>query len=242
MALNDNSAFVPSANAFGFVNSWPSAPAVTVQTPFGRIAVGNAANGLCGGMAFGSLDYWYARETPPRQRPAPGSPLYKFVVRRLIDSWNLPCGASEYYQWMNLPDGDSTVQLLGRTVTTQRGLSWRTIEQQWPQVRSNIDQGTPSPLGVITVASANPAELGVNHQVLAYGYSLTGTQVTLHVYDPNTGPADDTHISFDTSAPTEPTTFTHNINMTLPVRGFFVSAYSPASVSGLPTASAKSAG
>ncbi len=241
MALNDNSGFVPSANAFRFTNSWPSAPAVTVPTPFGQIDIGNAANGLCGGMVFGSLDYWYAGEGPPQQRPAPGSPLYKFVVRRLIDSWNLPSGAAEYYHWMNLPDGDSTVQVLGRTVVTQRGLSWRTIVQQWPQVRSSIDEGTPSPLGVVTVASANPAELGENHEVLAYGYSLTGTEVTLHVYDPNTGPADDIHISFSTSAPTEPTTFAHNMNVTQPVRGFFVSCYSPAPVSGLPAASAVSA-
>ena len=40
-------------------------------------------------------------------------------------------------------------------------------------------------LGVVTVAGANPFQLGHNHQVLAYAYRLDGTQVTLQVYDPN---------------------------------------------------------
>ena len=231
MAASDSSGFVPSADAFGFTNEWPSAPAVTVQTPFGPIGIGNAANGLCGGLVFGSLDYWHAGVLPPPQhRPAPGTPLYKFVVRRLIDSWNLPAGAAEYYLWMNLPDSDSTVDVLGKTLVTQRGLSWRTIEQQWPQVRSSIDGGVPATLGVVTVASANPAQIGKNHQVAAYGYVTAGTEVTLLVYDPNSGPADNIHIRFDISAPARPTTFAHNMNLTLPVRGFFVTPYSPAPV------------
>jgi hypothetical protein len=221
-------AFLPSRDGFAFTNSWPSAAAVEVPTPFGHIGIGNAARGLCGGMVFAVLDYWHAGITPPAAQPPSGSPLYKFVVRRLIDSWHIPAGVAEYFQWMNLPDGDSSVDLLGRTLVTQRGLSWRTIEGQWPQIRAGLDAGIPAALGLVTVASANPADLGHNHQVLACGYSQSGTEVTISVYDPNSGQDDGVYISFDTSAPATATTFSHNLNIGWPVRGFFLTAYSPA--------------
>ena len=209
-------------------NSWPAAPAVTVPTPFGPIGIGNAANGLCGGMVYAALDYWVARQAPPKQRPAPGTPLYKFIVRRLIDSWHAPAGIAEYYQWMNIPDADLTASLLGRTIVVQRGVSWKTIEQQWPLVKASIDAGVPAPLGVVTVKSANVADLGQNHQVGAYAYSVSGAEVTVNVYDPNSGQNDGVWITFDTSAPQQATTFSANINIDLPVRGFFMTAYAPA--------------
>src|SRR6266480_84709 len=127
-------AFVPSQDGFAFTNAWPSEPAVVLPTPFGKINIGNAAAGLCGGMVFAALDYWYRGIPPLAARPAPGEPLYRYFVRRLVDSWHLPAGVAQYYQWMNLPDGDSGFDVLGRRVVTDRGLAWRTIETQWPQI------------------------------------------------------------------------------------------------------------
>lgn len=219
--------FVPQSNGFSFTNSWPSAPAVTVPTPFGSVGIGNAANGLCGGMVYAALDYWKAALIPPRERPAPGTPLYKFIVSRLIDSWHVPAGIAEYFQWMNLPDGDVTTSVLGRPVVVQRGVAWRTIEQQWPAVKARIDAGVPAPLGVVTVKSANVADLGKNHQVGAYAYSLSGTEVTVSVYDPNSGQNDGVWIMFDSSDPQQATIFSSNINIDLPIRGFFMTAYTP---------------
>jgi hypothetical protein len=220
-------AFLPSRDGFAFTNSWPSEPAVSVPTPFGSIGIGNAAAGLCGGMVFAALDYWHARQPPPASRPAPGTPLFQFIVRRLVDSWHVPAGVAEYYQWMNLPDGDSGLDVLGYPLVTQRGVSWRTIEQQWPQARASIDAGQPAPLGLVTVGSARPTMIVHNHQVLAYAYRLSGSQVTVQVYDPNSGPGDGVHIAFDTAAPAQATTFAHNIAISWPVRGFFLVAYSP---------------
>ena len=226
--------FAPTADGFAFTNSWPDQPAISIPTPFGDIGIGNAADGLCGGMVFAALDYWYAGETPPAAQPAAGTPLYQFVVRRLIDSWHIPAGVAEYYQWMNLPDADSSVSVLGITLITERGVGWRTIVQQWPQVQASIDGGAPAPLGLVTVESAQPAMLGHNHQVLAYGYQQSGPAVTVAVYDPNSGQNDGIHISFDTTDPAAATTFEHNINIAFPVRGFFVTAYSPATPPGVP--------
>jgi hypothetical protein len=77
---------VPSKDGFTFSNDWPRGPAITVPAPMRPIGSGNAAAGLCGGMVFAALDYWHAGLAPPRARPASGSPLYRFIVRRLCRS------------------------------------------------------------------------------------------------------------------------------------------------------------
>jgi hypothetical protein len=226
-AAPGRSAFLPSRDGFAFPNSWPSAPAVTVRTPVGSVGIGDSAAGLCGGMVFAALDYWSAGIRPPAARPAPGSPLHGYLVRRLIASWQLPAGVARYYRWMNLPDGDVRITASGRPVLTWHGLSWRTIATCWPRVRARLDGGVPAALGLVTVASPNPAKLRHNHQVLAFGYTMSGSEVTLRVYDPNSGPADDVWIRFDAAFPRRAAAFSHNLNLGWPVRGFFVAGYSP---------------
>jgi hypothetical protein len=228
----DPDRFVPSQHGFAFTNAWPSEPAVVLATPFGDISVGNAAAGLCGGMVFAALDYWRAGVVPPAARPDPGEPLYRHIVRRLVESWHLPVGVAQYYQWMNLPDGDTGFDLFGRHVVIDRGLAWRTIQVQWAQIRADLDHGTPAALGVVTVASPRPADLGLNHQVLAYDYDQSDTEVSIRVYDPNRGARDDTWIRFDPSTPTKPTAFTHNLDIGHAVRGFFRTAYAPSAPPG----------
>jgi hypothetical protein len=92
------------------------------------------------------------------------------------------------------------------------------------------DQGQH--LGVVTVKSASPAALGQNHQVGAYAYTVSGSEVTVRVYDPNSGQDNGVWIRFDDSAPQQATTFSTNINIAEPVRGFFLTAYSPVSPPG----------
>ncbi|MGH3305566.1 MAG: hypothetical protein ACRDOK_28655 [Streptosporangiaceae bacterium] len=201
--------FRPSRHGFAFPNSWPPARAIAIRTPAGRVGIGNAALGLCGGMVFAALDYWRAGREPPAARPAPGAPLYRFIVRRLLQSWRLPAVA-RYYLGMLAADGD---------------LAGRTISRQWPRIKALLDRGQPATLGVVTVASANPFRLGHNHQVLAYGYQQANAAVTLLVYDPNSGPDDGVAVRFSTAAPAG--TFAHNIAVSWPVRGFFLTRYTP---------------
>ena len=118
--MPDPSSFLPSQDGLAFTNAWPSEPAVVLPTPFGKINIGNAAAGLCGGMVFAALDFWQTGIQPPATRPAPGEPLYRYIVQRLVDSWHLPAGVAQYYQWMNLPDGDSGFEAFGRRVVTDR--------------------------------------------------------------------------------------------------------------------------
>src|SRR5215469_4140847 len=173
--------FLPSRHGFAFANSWPPAPAISIRTPAGRLGIGNAALGLCGGMVFAALDYWQAGRLPPTVQPTPGSPLFRFIVRRLIESWRIPAGVAGYYRGM---------------LSSDASLARRTVSRQWPRIRALLDKRQPAPLALVTMASASPLQLGRNHQVLAYGYSLDGPDVTLAVYDPNSGPDDRVVIRF----------------------------------------------
>jgi hypothetical protein len=120
--------FLPSRHGFTFANSWPSQAAFTQPTPFGTITLGDASAGLCGGMVFAAVDYWRAGVAPPSDRPSAGTRVYRFIVDRLLDSWHIPAGIAQYFQWMNLPDGDATFTMLRRKIVIERGVAWRTIK------------------------------------------------------------------------------------------------------------------
>jgi hypothetical protein len=188
--------FLPSENGLHFPNAFPEGPVVKIGLGVATLRLGNAANGLCGGMVFAALDYWTAGRPPPEDRepPAYGTPLFRFLLRRLIDSWDLPGGPLVYLRFMQprYPEGD---QHRGRF--TLHGRAWHVAVRQWPAVRADLDRGRPCPLGLVKLASANPADIGKNHQVLAYDYEMTGTAVAVRLYDPNQADNDDVTLSFD---------------------------------------------
>lgn len=87
--------FLPSTNGLHFSNShWPSLPIWTITLPGNvTIPIGNASNGMCGGMTYTLRDMFQADVEPPGDTMAPaGSPLYDRVASRLLDSFNLPYG------------------------------------------------------------------------------------------------------------------------------------------------------
>jgi hypothetical protein len=196
--------FVPSTHGFAFTNSWPALPAFTFwrARPASRlrsVRIGNTANGLCGGMVFAALDFWHAGRRPPADRPAGGEPLFRFLVRRLIDSWRLPVTGARYYRWMWRSDAD----VAART------------RREWPAIRADLERGVPVPLGIVTTASRDPRLIGRNHQVLAYAVQ----DQKIQVYDPNRGQRDDVFIA------AQPDGYTHNLDIAYAIRGFFRVAY-----------------
>jgi len=70
-------------------------------------------------------------------------------------------------------------------------------------------------------------DLGRNHVVLAYDYQLTDDNLTIHVYDPNTGPADEIYLGLSLAAPDRSTSIAHNIDIGHSIRGFFPVRYRP---------------
>jgi len=212
--------FLPSRNGLRFVNSWPSEPAIQVSVPgVGKVGIGDASNGLCGGMAFTVRDVFQAGLPQlSDDRPPEGSPLFEYIVGRLIDSFNLPDGVLKYYDWMNTADGDTDLWMV-----TRRGVAWKTVNEEWPRIKADLDAGHPCPLGLVTVQSSNPKDLGKNHQVLAYAYDYDVQELTVHLYDPNTDPAqgDGVHLRLNVANPESATPIQHNIGIADPVRGFF---------------------
>ncbi len=203
MATGMLEGFLPSTSGFRFANSFPHVPVRRIGIP-GVISVpiGDASNGLCGGMAFAARDYFEAGRPPPNDTTAPRKgPLFDYLVDRLFDSFNLPLGPVWYLELMNplLPDGETVWSRLG---LAPHGRAWRTVKEEWPKVRAEIDAGHPCPLGLVRMKSTNPFDLKENHQVLAYGYHLVGNSLNLHLYDPNQPGRDDVTMTLSLASST----------------------------------------
>jgi len=220
--------FLPSSAGFRFPNSFPRVPIRRIGVPgVVSIPIGDASDGLCGGMALGVRDYFEAGRSPSKDSspPAEGTPLFEYLVDRLLDSFDLPVGPARYLELMSpaLPDGDGVLARLG---VAPHGRAWRMVREEWPKIRIDIDRGHPSPLGLVRVKSWNPFDLRFNHQVLAYGYELRGERLVLHLYDPNRPGDDDVTLSLLLSDPRQPSPVATNLPGR-PVYSFFRAKYRP---------------
>ena len=186
--------FRPSVTALHFANEFPHAPVVRLQLPGGlSIPIGDAARGLCGGMVYTVRDLYEAGIAPPEVTEAPRrGPMLQYLADRLVDSLSLPFGPATYLKLMDpsLSDEDR---------------AWRMIRVEWPAIKADLDHGTLCPLGLITTKSHNPLVVGRNHQVLAWGYDLRDTRLTLRIYDPNRPGDDNVALTLDTAHPRQAT-------------------------------------
>jgi hypothetical protein len=187
-------------------------PLLRVPLGLGHLAIGNASRGLCGGMVFAARDLFERGRPPPddREPPGHGSPLFGYLVRRLVQSFHLPWGPLRYYRWMAARDDL---------------LLWHTTRREWPRVRRQLDAGRLAALGLIRLRSRNPLRLGENHQVLAYGYGLdeNSGSLLLAVYDPNHPGRDDLTLALNLGSPAGVLSSSGE-----PFRGFFHTPYRPA--------------
>jgi hypothetical protein len=171
LALTGDTAFVPDADGLKFWN-----PFKNILIPGLDITTG----GLCGGMVYTALDYYWANKAVPLQDypPTLGTSLRTHLRSRQetsiwnnVDKWAElgfnPFGArnDEFWQWGLLSQG-RVAELL-----------------------AEIDAGHPVPLGLQSCSECEPG----NHQVLAIGYD-TGSyssvwkgypNLKISVYDPN---------------------------------------------------------
>ena len=198
--------FLPSTGGLHFYNYYPHEPELQVPLPLGKsLALGDAANDLCGGMVFAARDYFDARRPIPSdtQPPAAGSPLYQFIVKRLMDSFNLPLGIARYLELMEaeFPDVSLGLGLPGRASVM--------LHDEWPRIKGDIDAGRLAPLGLIRVKSSDPRDLSKNHQVLTYGYDLEGSDLSLRLYDPNYPDRDDVRLQLSIASAQVPVPLTY---------------------------------
>jgi hypothetical protein len=234
--------FLPSQSGFHFANNYPkgtSYPVVTLPV-IGPINAGDAGNGLCGGFVLAALDLFChkPRLLPPSntERPPAGSPIFNYIVGRLMDSFGDPThnfNAGRVVEWIHTPGHETFIPAVS-------GLAKRVVADEWPRrIKVDIDSGVPSPLNLVGGPERGLLDVTGHidtlhhcHQVLAYAYELDDAQnLTLLVYDPNDPTNDDSRISLKIDSDVN-----HTIPISAPsvnaameggitVRGFFRTAY-----------------
>ncbi|GAB4580828.1 MAG: hypothetical protein Fur0022_35710 [Anaerolineales bacterium] len=163
--------------------------------------------GLCGGMCFTALDLFYENLPVPQVATPPENetPLYKYLLKRQIDSLSL----------------DTLANVIRWTLEDDRDVALWTAREEIPQIQASLDEGTPVVLALVRVRKGNPT---ANHQVLAIDYTLDEEtqQMELTLYDPN-HPGEEPKIFVDLR---DPEKGLHPRQSTgEPLRGFFVIRY-----------------
>ena len=131
--------FLPSTSGFHFPNRWdPGIPVVTITLPgLGSIPIGDASNGVCGGMVYAVMDLFLSapRLLPPATQTAPGAgtPLMNFLLQRLVDGFalNTPdSNVKRYVDMMSAQDHDTWVA---------HGVPWLITYYEWPQIKADME-------------------------------------------------------------------------------------------------------
>lgn len=118
--------FTPSVNGFAFDNGWPSESRTSSSTSrrSGKVTIGDASNGLCGGMVFtvkGSVRGAPAAHFRPTART--GHASIRLTLRELQPSWrwSTDCG------WTAPPVSVSMLNLIGLTPLMDRTAGSREV-------------------------------------------------------------------------------------------------------------------
>ena len=177
--------FLPSVQGLHFANRWPHGPTVTFGPLDPRwVGVGDASNGLCGGMSWYVRDrYMSGRAVPAAtEPPANGSPLFRTIVRLQVQSLEL-LRTPLHFWW---------VGALG-----PGGAADRSRDVEIPRILADIDAGRLAMVGLVRATGWNPLKLTGNHQVAAWGYEIDGETVTLRLYEPNWPDRDDVTVTIE---------------------------------------------
>lgn len=161
------------------------------------IGVDLTTKGRCGGMAFASLDHYFARlpisplssaDFPHTGVPPDGDPVADYIYGRLLNSFALNAGT--FISWTQASDHQT--QLRGP------GVVRLTKTTEILKLRSKIDTGEPVALGLVRAGPDDTllTKIGDNHQVVAYGYELSGSVIRIYVYD-NNYPDEEIELSTD---------------------------------------------
>ena len=161
--------FTAARHGFHFPNSFTNT--VATIPGFGPINT----FGLCGGMSFAALDYYWSSTPVPTHSPGDfgagatcppqGTRLYQYIFDRQLNTFD-PI------------ENPSIVKFATQALPIGRTAYEVTVQDEWPLVTAEIDAGRPCPIGLI----ANTA-LTDCHQVVAIGYSTSPRRID--IYDCN---------------------------------------------------------
>jgi hypothetical protein len=120
--------------------------------------------------------------------PAGGTPRFRELVWRQVDSFELGRVPLRFYDLAVARPDPPTVW---SRILRRRPRAVESVRREWPRIRADIDAGRLSMVGLVRAATWDPRLLGLNHQVVAYGYEVSRDSLSLSIYDPN-HPLDDT--------------------------------------------------
>ena len=222
--------FLPSVHGFRFANRWPPGPTVTFG-PFDPrvVGIGDAADGLCGGMVATVRDLFEGGVVPPpdTEPPAQRSVRFRWIVRRQVQSLDWLRVPLRYYDLQAFrPDPPAGIAaLLGREPARVVAL-----RDEWPRIRADVEAGLLSVIGLVRVAGWSPRALATNHQVLAWAYEEDAGSVRIRIYDPNHPGRDDVELraAVDSSG-ARPSEESVRLSQSTgePLLGFFRQPYAP---------------
>lgn len=179
--------FDPKLHGYQFRNGSPLPPELNAAAAAGafftfglttsiaaEIGLGVSALGVCGGMSWSALDfYYYSKER------APGYDNQSFPAGVLVKGTRLQAGASYLYDYVWRRQGDSVKANLGGfllAVTRPPDTS-----TQYARVKALLDIGQPVPLAM----PARSNVLWEGHHVVAFHYQEAGGQREVVIYDCN---------------------------------------------------------
>ena len=207
MSSSNRTPFTPSLHGFHFCNSYVNgvlsgatfnALCQSLHLPVPSLPAGLnldgslTTSGRCGGMAWASLDYYFAQVAVPtaisgcsafsagiddfsgfpNDVPADGTALSDYIYKRLFDSFV-----------------DMVIQTLGWVAGYDHntwffgGVPEMTTSNEFPRVKRAIDGGTPVVLSLINWPNSN---VSACHQVVAYGYAEDDFgNMSVQIYDNN---------------------------------------------------------
>jgi len=183
-------AFEPDVHGFHFPNSFsttllPSWGWGPLRTP--QIALG----GLCGGMTFAALDYYFAGWPVPTHSPddypPPGVPpatsrLRDAIFRRHLNSVGLEPSASGIPvpgQSLRVKPADlHNLLAYPRLRVASTSTLRTTLATELSRAAEALGAGRPIPIGLVS-----PGNMFSSHQVVAVGLDAGGATSTLYLYD-----------------------------------------------------------
>ncbi len=166
--------FNPATHGFHFVNDFVVSANRIGPLPDIKFT------GLCGGMSYAALDFYYADRATPKDDFSPfvGSPLEAYIFERQQQS--LLKSPANIARWAEL-----TVNPFGARNNEFYG--WA-VGERFAELRARIDDGHPVPLGL------KGGDGFGDHQVAAIGYEMGRYRgdkgahqedIRIFIYDPN---------------------------------------------------------
>jgi hypothetical protein len=155
-----HSGFDVATRGFAFINNFPDG-----YWQFGFLRFATA--GLCGGMSFTALDYYWAGQPVPSRTDVPSAtsdPLGQYINARQQQSVESNLGG-----W--------AVQVLN---PDDHALHYWATHDEWNKIKASIDAGNPVPLGLGIYLNG-----GASHQVIAVGYREGAQERWILTCDPN---------------------------------------------------------